>query len=252
MRKRVGFTLVELLVVIAIIALLIAILLPALGKAKEQAARIKCASNMRQIVIAAFMYSQDDKSQIYIYSDGPKGNDNLERLYPKYLKNIQATICPSTLNRVSKPTDLQDNAPGGSQDSVTPGHSYEVRAYMNRGYKWPDGKQVPSPGRPGPEQDVLYKRTSNVPRPDRCMLLTDAADAVGAGQLNNWPDIAKNHKAAGFNVAYCDGHVTWTPAGRGLLEAYMGGYYLPSLGPSEGDIFNRYGLIRNGNEFKWR
>ncbi len=57
-RKK-GFTLVELLVVIAIIALLMSILMPVLGKAKEQARRIICRNNLKSIGLGDIMYSQD-------------------------------------------------------------------------------------------------------------------------------------------------------------------------------------------------
>ena len=76
--RRAGFTLVELLVVIGIIALLISILLPALSRAKDQANRTACMSNLRQVATSFLLYAMDhkDKCPLGSRADNP-GNVDL-------------------------------------------------------------------------------------------------------------------------------------------------------------------------------
>src|SRR5829696_7403637 len=64
--RRAGFTLVELLVVIGIIAILIALLLPTLAKAREQANRTACLSNLRQLSVAAVRYAHENRGMFPI------------------------------------------------------------------------------------------------------------------------------------------------------------------------------------------
>ena len=206
--RREGFTFVELLVVIAILAILAAILFPVFGRARENARRAACQSNLKQIGLGLQMYVQDFDGRVPICVDNTSITPTDDWGYWwvtlfKYTKNDQIFVCPNW-RFTSTPSGLQpyETPPDPNKPFLHYGivGTYVWNETMDGAPETrltgtsPDGRSY------GPAEVIAVAEGfngSHIWKPEHVTPLENSEERLRYFHFD------------GTNVVYADGHVKW-------------------------------------------
>ena len=205
-----GFTLIELLVVIAIIAILAAILFPVFARARENARKASCMSNLKQIGLGLSQYTQDYDEKFLVQS--VSSGQHFGYLLQPYLKSTQILICPSA-------TGSAINALTGTVQSDQVDHMWTYPA------------NTPVAG--VPIITGTYGMNANMTDGTSIAKIVSPS-TLGVFFDSTWPDFAginataKNYSNLGdasrhfdgMNIGYADGHVKWLGRSQAFKNAY--------------------------------
>lgn len=226
--SRRAFTLVELLVVIALIAVLAAMLFPALNRAKEKAQGIQCVSNTRQLAFAWFLYSDDHNGRL-AYNLGGKagGKDPAIKTNANWVNNNltwgletdntnTATLTEAALGNYTSKNALIYRCPADmvlSQEQRKEGWSHRVRSYSMNAMVGNAGELSAQGINSNNPKYVQFFRMADIPRPsDIFVFVEEHPDSINDGYFlnvyykNQWLDLPASYHGGSAAFAFADGH----------------------------------------------
>jgi len=204
-RQRRAFTLIELLVVIAIISILAAILFPVFARARENARRASCMSNLKQIGLGILMYKQDyDERYLCHYAGNPLVAWPV--ILQPYIKSTQLFDCPSYNYTFSGTTASAAGIPYGYNQWLSnyPGWYPCTDATITR-----------------PTTTVMVAETGGTPDQSTGYLVSYSPYSLPPATYDATKYGLTSRHLGGLNVLWCDGHVKWLK--QNILNADTGG-----------------------------